>query len=188
MPILRGLDGQRRMGKSLGNYVGVGEPAQSQFDKTMSIPDDLMPEWFNLLTDRSADEIARLTDPTQGNPRDSKMQLGEDIVAFYYGSQAAEAAAAEWTHRFTGRQDPTVIPEKELPAADLAEGKVWIVKLLVALGLATSNNEARRAIEGGAIKVGPDKQKISDTKANIEVSDGLIIRNGPIKIVRVKLR
>src|SRR4029077_20399374 len=62
-PILRGLDGVRRMGKSLGNYIGVGEPAQVQFDKTMSIPDELMPEWFVLLTDRSAEDIARLTDP-----------------------------------------------------------------------------------------------------------------------------
>src|SRR5262249_36225134 len=70
LPILRGLDGHRRMGKSLGNYIGVGEPAQSQFDKTMSIPDELMRDWFELLTDRSAEEIAQLTDPAQGNPRD----------------------------------------------------------------------------------------------------------------------
>src|SRR5207302_10425475 len=90
LPILRGLDGVRRMGKSLGNYIGVGEPAQEQFDKTMSIPDALMREWFELLTDRSTKDIARLTDPSQGNPRDSKKELGKDIVRFYYGDAAAE--------------------------------------------------------------------------------------------------
>src|SRR5437879_10995644 len=80
LPILRGLDGTRRMGKSLGNYIGVGEPAQVQFDKTMSIPDDLMPEWFTLLTDRSPDEIRRLTDPQTTHPMEAKKTLAADIV------------------------------------------------------------------------------------------------------------
>jgi tyrosyl-tRNA synthetase len=189
LPILRGLDGERRMGKSLGNYIGVSEPAQSQFDKTMSIPDHLMPDWFKLLTDRSTEEVARLTDPSQGNPRDAKLQLGMGIVRFYYGDAAAEAARAEWIKRFSGRQDPTDIPERDFPASELADGQVWICKLLVGLGLATSNNEARRAVEGGAVSVGPDnKQKITDTKTNIPVTDGLIVRNGSRKVVRLRLR
>src|SRR6202040_2015346 len=81
LPILRGLDGVRRMGKSLGNYVGVGEPAYEQFAKTMSIPDALMREWFELLTDRSESEIATLL----LQPMPAKKQLGKDIVSFYYG-------------------------------------------------------------------------------------------------------
>src|SRR5262249_25835237 len=80
-PILCGLDGVRRMGKSLGNYIGVGEPAYEQFAKTMSIPDHLMKQWFELLTDRPADEIARLTDPKVTHPMDAKKALGRDIVS-----------------------------------------------------------------------------------------------------------
>src|SRR4051812_1291014 len=91
LPILVGLDGTRRMGKSLGNYVGVGEPAQVQFDKTMSIPDALMAQWFELLTDRGADEIARLVNPGVTHPMEAKKQLAADIVCFYHGPEAAAA-------------------------------------------------------------------------------------------------
>ncbi len=188
LPILRGLDGQRRMGKSLGNYVGVGMPAQEQFDRTMSIPDDLMREWFELLTDRSAADIARLTDPSLGNPRDAKMELGKDIVRFYYGDAAAAAAQAEWTKRFSGKQDPTNIPDVDFPASELTDGQVWICKLLVKLGLAASNNEARRKVEEGAVTIGPDREKITDPKANIPVVDGLIVRLGSRKVVRVRVK
>jgi len=96
LPILRGLDGERRMGKSLGNYVGVGEPAQVQFDKTMSIPDAIMREWFELLTDRPDDEVARLSDPALTHPMKAKQTLAGDIVRFYHGDATAATAAAEW--------------------------------------------------------------------------------------------
>src|SRR5260370_4740081 len=86
LPILRGLDGERRMGKSLGNYIGVGEPAYDQFAKTMSIPDHLMTQWFTLLTDRKEEEIARLTDPQQTHPKEAKKTLGPDIVCSYHGA------------------------------------------------------------------------------------------------------
>src|SRR5215813_7206526 len=88
LPILRGLDGQRRMGKSLGNYIGIGGPPggeTGQFDRTMSIPDHLMSEWFMLLTNRPAEEIERLTDPAQTHPKEAKKVLGKDIVRFYHG-------------------------------------------------------------------------------------------------------
>src|SRR5262249_33363059 len=136
LPILRGLDGARRMGKSLGNYIGVGEPAQVQFDKTMSIPDDLMPEWFTLLTDRSADEIASLADAAKTHPMEAKKTLGRDIVCFYHGRETAEAACAEWVRRFSQRQDPTEIPEVGIPAAEVSDEQIAIVKLLVLAGLA----------------------------------------------------
>src|SRR5262249_2927025 len=111
LPILRGLDGQRRMGKSLGNYIGVAEAAYDQFAKAMSIPDDLMREWFELLTDRPGDEVKQLCDAAVTHPRTAKETLGKDIVGFYHGGPAAEQAAAEWRHRFSERQDPTDIPE-----------------------------------------------------------------------------
>ena len=90
------------MGKSLGNYVGVGEPAKEQFAKTMSIPDELMPEWFTLLTDRPEEEIA--ADRPEGTIRwQAKKTLGRDIVTFYYGADAAAQAQAEWEKQFSQR-------------------------------------------------------------------------------------
>jgi tyrosyl-tRNA synthetase len=187
LPILRGLDGVRRMGKSLGNYVGVGETAYEQFAKTMSIPDALLREWFELLTARPAEEIARLTDTSQTHPMQAKKTLGQDIVGFYYGSAVAEEALAEWTKRFSARQDPTDIPEVSVARADLTDGAMWICKLLVVLGLAKSNNEARRTVEGGGVTLGPDRSKIADAKANIPIQEGLIVRVGNRRVVRIKL-
>jgi tyrosyl-tRNA synthetase len=187
LPILRGTDGTRRMGKSLGNYVGVGESAYDQFAKTMSIPDDLLRDWFELLTDRPAAEIATLADAAQTHPMKAKETLGKDIVAFYHGAAEAEAAAAEWRKRFSGRQDPTDIQEKEVARSQLVDGKMWICKLLVLLGLAASNNEARRLVEGGGVTLGPDKTKETDAKANVQVTDGLVVRVGSKKVVKVRL-
>ena len=187
LPILRGLDGTRRMGKSLGNYVGVAEVPYEMFAKIMSIPDDLMKEWFNLLTDRSALEIARLTNSAETHPRQAKEQLGKDIVAFYYGAAVADEAAREWTSRFSQGNDPKNIEEGPVAGADLTEGKMWVCKLLVTLGLAKSNNDARRHVEGGAVTIGTEKEKIGDPKANIAVSDGLIVRVGNRNIRKVRL-
>jgi tyrosyl-tRNA synthetase len=191
LPILRGTDGVRRMGKSLGNYVGVGESAQDQFGKTMSIPDAIMREWFELLTDRTPEEIAQLTDPDKTHPRQAKEVLGKDIVRFYHGEQAAEEAAAEFKRRFSpdeGKKDPTEIPEVVVPASELADGKMWICKLLTLLQPAKSNNDARRLVQGGGVTVGPDREKITDPKANIVVTDGLVVRPGKKDVFRVRLR
>jgi len=187
LPILRGLDGERRMGKSLGNYIGVGESAYDQFAKTMSIPDSLMGEWFTLLTNRSTEEIKRLTDPQATHPRQAKEVLGKEIATFYHGEEAALAAAEEWRKRFSQRQDPTDIPEMVVPAASLTEGKMSVAKLLVALGLATSNKEARRLIEGGGVTIGPERTKVTDVNATVEVTTGLIVRVGNRKVVRVRV-
>jgi tyrosyl-tRNA synthetase len=191
LPILIGRDGARRMGKSLNNYVGVGDPPggeTGQFDKTMSIPDHLMKDWFTLLTDRPPEEVARLTEPAQTHPMEAKKTLGKDIVRFYHGDEAAEAACAEWVRRFSDRKDPTEISEVSIPASELSDGKAGIVKLISLLGLAKSNNDARRVIEGGGVNVGPDKERVSDPKATIAVPDGLIVRYGKKTVVRVRLR
>jgi tyrosyl-tRNA synthetase len=187
LPILRGLDGQRRMGKSLQNYIGVGESAYDMVAKVMSIPDDLMREWFDLLTDRPAAEVARLCDPAQTHPRLAKETLGKDIARFYHGEQAAAEAATEWTRRFSQGNDPTEIPVVSIPAAELTEGKMAIVKLLVRACLAPSNNEARRLVSQGGVTIGPDREKITDPAALIAIRDGLIVRVGNRKIVRIRL-
>lgn len=185
LPILRGIDAVRRMGKSLGNYIGVGESAYEQFAKTMSIPDALMQEWFELLTDRKPEEYSGLI---ASKPMEAKKMLGRDIAGFYHGEQAATEAQAEWEKRFTKRQDPTDIPAVEVAANELTDGQIGIVKLLVRLGLAQSNNEARRSVEGGGVTIGPDKTRITDPKVNVPVADGLVVRVGSRKIVQVALR
>jgi tyrosyl-tRNA synthetase len=186
VPILRGLDGHRRMGKSLGNYVGVGEEPCEQFGKTMSIPDNLMSEWFTLLTDRPADEIARLVDPNQTHPRQAKEVLGKDIVSFYYGADAAEAAAVEFRRRFSEHQLPTDIPEVDVPSAGLVEGKLPVTRLLVAVGLAKSNNQARQLVEGGGVALGEDRRKVTDPNLAVPLTSGLIVHKGR-HVVRVRL-
>ncbi len=194
MPILRGLDGVKKMGKSLGNYVGVNESAREQFGKVMSIADDLMAEWFTLLTDRRPEEVARLTnaganmEATLIHPMQAKKMLARDIVGVYHGRDAAAAAQAEWEKQFSQKQDPDDIPEAAVPAAELQDGRVGIVRLLAVLGLTKSNNEARQKVLEGAVNIGPDRTKITDPKATVAVTDGLIVRLGSRRIVRVRLK
>jgi len=189
LPILRGLDGVRRMGKSLGNYIGVGESPFDQFAKTMRIPDELMPEWFTLLTDRSSEEIARLTDPQRTHPKLAKMQLARDIVSFFHGPDAAEQAACEWERQLSQRQDPSEIPEVHLSYQDIPEGKMNVCRLLTRLGLTASNSEARRLIQQGGVTIGPERTRISDPNLELVLQDGLILRIGNNrKIVRIRWR
>jgi tyrosyl-tRNA synthetase len=188
LPLLRGLDGQQKMGKSLGNYIGVREPAYDQFAKTMSIADELMREWFTLLTDRTPEEIARLIDAKATHPREAKLTLAGDIVRFYHGEAAAAEAATEWIKRNTKREDPSEIPGVVLSPDLLVEGKMPVSKLLVALKLATSNNEARRLIQGGGVTIGPEREKITDVNATVKVASGLIVRVGNRKVVRVRVQ
>ena len=172
LPILRGLDGERRMGKSLGNYIGVGMPAQEQFDRTMSIPDSLLAEWYELLTD--------IRD-YPSDPFEAKKQLASAIVASYHGDEAGQQARLAWENRFSKGQDPDEIPE-----VVLSEHSLTLPQLVKALQLAPSGNEARRLVESGAVTIGPERTRITDPKASIELSDGLIVRVGSRKIAKVK--
>jgi tyrosyl-tRNA synthetase len=187
LPILRGLDGVRRMGKSLGNYVGVGEPASEQFGKTMSIADTLLREWFDLLTDRAEEELATLLDPAKTNPKVAKKQLAGDIVRSYHGEEVAQAARANWEEQFERKGVPVDIPKVTVAASSLTDGGMMLSKLLVALQLAGSGNEARRKVQEGAVSVGPNRDKLTDPNAVIAVTDGLIVRVGR-KIVAVELQ
>ena len=154
----------------------------------MSIPDDLMRDWFELLTNTGAEEITLLTDGTKTHPMEAKKKLGKEIVSFYYGDSDAEEAAAEWAKRFSQRQDPTDIPEQTIPRGELTDGRMPVCRLLVVLGMAKSNNDARRLVEGGAVSLGPDRSKITDPKVTVPVHDGLIVRAGSRQIKRVRLQ
>ena len=183
MPILRGLDGEKKMGKSLGNYIGVGEPAKEQFGKTMRIPDGLMHEWFTLLTDRTDADIRTLL---AGKPNEAKKQLGADIVKWFHGEAGAEQVLADWAKQFEKGGDPDVIDEVTIPVADLVDGTLTAQKLVVATGLTKSGGEARKKIEEGAFNYGPDRTKPVEWKTPVAVSDGLVLRLGR-KIVRVRI-
>ena len=185
LPILRGLDGERRMGKSLKNYVGVGEAAYDQFAKTMSIPDVLMKEWFELLTDRPTDEVATLIDPGKTHPMTAKKTIAGDIVRFYHGDTAATEAQAEWEKRFSQRQDPTDIVDVTIHQADLKDGMINVVKALTLAKLAASNGEARRLIQGGGVTFGPDKTKVTDIQQELSLTEPTILRVGQRKVVRL---
>jgi tyrosyl-tRNA synthetase len=186
MPILVGTDGVRRMGKSLGNYIGVAESAENQFGKIMSVPDGPMRQYFTLLTELPLNEVDRLLAPGV-NPRDAKEVLGKAIVSQFQGADAAERAAVEFRRRAAG-EDPEEVPEATLTAGKLdAESRIPAFILLKELGLESSTSNARRVIEQGGLTVGPDREPITDPKTLIAVADGLIVRVGKRKIVRVRL-
>ncbi|WP_439627872.1 tyrosine--tRNA ligase [Gemmata sp.] len=181
MPILRGLDGEKKMGKSLNNYIGLNEQVTDVFGKTMKIPDTLLREWYTLLTDRSADEIEGLL----ATPLEAKKTLAGDIVGFVHGRDAVESARANWDKR-SRNEDPDDIPDVSIGRDKLKEGGMLAVDLIAEAKLAASKGEARRKIEEGAFNYGPDRTKVADVKATVAVTDGLVIRLGR-KILRVKL-
>jgi tyrosyl-tRNA synthetase len=186
LPILVGTDGVRRMGKSLGNYIGVADEPNDMFGKIMSIPDSCMRLYFDLLTDRPLDEVNSLLAPN-AHPREAKVALAKDIVRQYYDNTAADGALAEFDSRFRDKQDPSQIGEFAVPSSELKDGKIWICKLIVLAGFAASNGEARRLVAQGGVKVGTDRQKIEDAKSDILVSDGMVLRVGSRRIARVKI-
>jgi tyrosyl-tRNA synthetase len=186
MPILRGTDGEKKMGKTAGNYIGLNEPAKEIFGKTMRIPDSLLKEWFTLLTDRSEKEIWEIV---AGHPNEAKKLLATDIVTFYHGVEAAAATLADWNKQFAGggaKQDPDTIDEVTIDSAKLKNGAMLAVDLIAETKLAASKGEARRKIEEGAFNFGPERTKVTDVKATVPVTDGLVIRLGR-KILRVRL-
>jgi tyrosyl-tRNA synthetase len=186
MPILVGTDGVRRMGKSLGNYIGVAESAENQFGKIMSIPDEPMKHYFTLLTELPLDDVDRLSSGAI-NPRDSKELLAKAIVAQFHGAEAGERAAELFRRRAAGN-DPDEIPEVILPKSRLdSEGRIPGFVLLRELGLESSGANARRVIEQGGVSVGPSREVLTDPTVPIAVSEGLIVRVGKRKIVRVRL-
>ncbi|BCJ88101.1 tyrosine--tRNA ligase [Effusibacillus dendaii] len=183
MPILEGLDGVQKMSKSLGNYIGINESPNDQYGKTMSIPDELMVKYFELVTAVPVQEIDRIRKGlAEGtlHPRDVKMRLAREIVGRYHGLEAANVAEEYFKTVFQQGALPADIPEVSYHA-----GTVWIVKLLTDLKLCPSSGEARRMIQQGAVKL--NGEKISDVDTQIEVQDGMIFQVGKRKFAKIRL-
>jgi tyrosyl-tRNA synthetase len=185
LPILRGTDGEKKMGKSVGNYIGINESPKDMFGKTMRIPDELMTEWFTLLTNRSIAEIHAIT---AGHPNEAKKLLAQDIVTAFHGPEVAAVTLADWNKQFSsgGKQDPDHIDEVSIPADHLKNGMMLAVDLMTEARLVASKSEARRKIQEGAFNYGPERTKVTDVKATLPVTDGLVIRLGR-SILRVRL-
>lgn len=182
MPILRGTDGEKKMGKTAGNYIGLNEPAKEQFGKTMRIGDSLMKEWFELLTDFDA---ATITTHLEGKPNEAKKTLGAEIVRQYHGEAAAQLCLAEWKKQFEDKGDPDDMPEVTIPATEIVDGKIAANKLLHLAGLVGSMSEARRKITEGAFNYGQARSKPEVFNAPIPIEAGLVLRLGR-KIIRLK--
>ncbi len=181
MPILVGLDGKEKMSKSKGNYIGVTDEPNNMFGKVMSISDDLMENYFTLLTNLQTERIAELVDPGKTHPKEAKVLLGKMIVSQFYGEDAADAAAAEFEKVFAKGQLPDEIPEVEIPAEPIAASK-----LLLACKLVASGGEAKRMIKQSAASI--DGEKLTDPNAAITPKEGAVIRVGKRKFARLILR
>ncbi len=178
MPLLVGLDGQQKMSKSKNNYIGITDEPNDMFGKVMSVPDELMENYFTLLTDAPREEIAVLVAPDQTHPRDAKAKLGRLVVAKYHGEAAAEEAANEFDRIFAQKQVPQDMPELKLP------GKaINIVEMIVAAGFAKSKGEARRLVQQNAVSI--DDQKITDIGAQVEPADGQVLRVGKRRFAKL---
>ena len=183
-PLLEGLDGVQKMSKSLGNYIGITETPGEMFGKLMSISDDLMWRYFEVLSFRSLEDIAGLRKAVADgmNPRDAKFELGMEIVARFHDGAAAEGARQEFISRFQKGAMPDEIPEVTLEAQD---GQLGVAHLLKGAGLVSSTSEAFRMIKQGAVKV--DGERVEDRALQVEGGSTHIYQVGKRKFARVTL-
>ena len=181
MPLLEGLDGVNKMSKSLGNYIGVTDAPNDMFAKTLSISDELMWRWYELLSEKSTEEIANLkADVASGkaHPKAVKEALALEITARYNGEAAAKEAKAEFDRVHSQNQIPTEIAEFKLKAG------VWVVEALTACGLASSNSQARRDIAANAVSI--NQKKLSDEQLKLEAGE-YILQVGKRKFAKLKV-
>jgi tyrosyl-tRNA synthetase len=185
MPLLEGLDGVNKMSKSLGNYVGIAETPDVQFGKLMSISDELMWRYFEMLSFRPLREIDALRDAVHAgrNPRDVKFELAVELVARFHGAAAAERARAGFIERFSKKSLPDDLPLQVFPAAQVGGGA--IVAVLKAAGLVASNSEAVRKLGEGAVRV--DGERVADRARVLAAGSEHILQLGPRRFARIRV-
>lgn len=180
MPLLEGLDGVNKMSKSLGNYIGIAESPTEIFGKLMSVSDELMWRYYDLLSFRGNDEIAGFKHEVADgrNPRDIKVLLAQEIVARFHSPRDAEAALAEFEARFQRGVLPEDMPEVRVPAGSIAQ-------VLKSAGLTASTSEAQRMIDGGGVRI--DGAKVGDGSTALGVGQCLVMQVGKRKFARVTI-
>ena len=181
LPLLEGLDGEKKMSKSLGNYIGISEAPDEMFGKVMSISDELMWRWYDLLSFRPLDEITQLkTDVANGkNPRDVKILLAKEIIARFHSQADADAAEQTFINRFQKGAMPDEMPEFEF------SGEIGLASLLKEAGLVASTSEANRMVQQGGVKI--DGEKVDDAKLVIKASSA-VYQVGKRKFARVTIK
>ncbi len=177
MPLLEGLDGVRKMSKSYGNAVGLTDAPRDMFGKLMSIPDRMMPRYFELLTDVAPAEFAAIRSG-KAHPMESKKRLATEIVAEYYDSDAASDAREYFESKFQRREVP-----QDVPVYRIAQ-ELWICELLKQLGFAASTNEARRLVGQGAVRV--DRQTVTDINFHFVPGTHRILEVGKRRVARIE--
>jgi tyrosyl-tRNA synthetase len=190
MPLLRGTDGVQKMSKSYDNYIGITEAPEEQFGKTMSIPDDLLEEWYRLAVPLAPDELASALRQVRDDPYRAKRALGRRLVSIFHGNASADAAEAHFDRLFKEHAAPEEIPDVQVSLSDPrlrydSDAGVRLIGLVVAAGLSSSNGEAGRLIEQGAISV--DEERVTDRQATIPAKAGeaIVLRRGKRQFARV---
>ena len=184
MPILEGLDGVQKMSKSLGNYIGIDETPNEMFGKIMSISDDLMWRYFELLSFRSLEEINGFKQSIEEgeNPRDIKFKLAEEIITRFHDAKAADAAQQDFINRFSKNEMPDEMPEVETKVG--AEG-MPLANVLKEAGLVSSTSDAHRMVKQGAVKI--DGERVEDSKQLLPAGFSAVVQVGKRKFAKVGL-
>lgn len=187
MPLLEGTDGVKKMSKSLGNYIGIYEEAKEMYGKTMSIPDEMIIKYFELVTDIHPDEIDEMKKAMaedRVNPRDLKMKLAREVVTLYHTADDAVMAEEAFKSLFQKKDIPDDIEEKEIGMDMAEEGLFFLPKLLVDLKMAPSGSEARRLIKQGGVKI--NSEKVDEER--IALKDGDVLQAGKRKFAKIKIK
>ena len=186
MPLLEGLDGVNKMSKSLGNYIGINEPADEIYGKIMSISDELMLRYYELLSDLTLAELEQLKAGLKDgsvHPMEAKKQLAREMVGRYHGIEAAHVADENFIKRFRNNETPDDMPEFVIAP----EGeKVLLCRVMTEAGLTKSNGEGRRGIQGGGVKV--NGEKVSDENLEIACSGEYVIQVGKRRFAKVRFQ
>ena len=183
MPLLEGLDGVNKMSKSLGNYIGISEQPDEIYGKIMSISDDLMIRYYELLSDKSLAELEKLKVGLKDHsihPMQAKKDLAHEIVGRFHGIMSAAASGANFVKRFKENEVPDEMPQVSYR---LADGAVLLAKALTEAGLTKSNGEGRRSIDQGGVKL--NGEKVSDTNLELTASGEYIVQIGKRRFARV---
>jgi len=188
VPLLVGTDGEQKMSKSTGNYIGVTEAPHDMFGKVMSIPDALMITYWSLLTGAGKHEIEVVEERLATgdyHPAEAKRDLAERLVTLYHSTEQARMAREHFDRVFKERDLPEVIPESALPDGVVQDGTVWLPRLMTALGLAASNGEARRLVAQGGVKL--NDAIVQDPSAELDPADlqGAVLQVGKRRFVRI---
>jgi len=186
MPLLEGTDGIQKMSKSIGNHIGITEPPEEIYGKTMSIADEFIWKYFDLATEVPMDRIEEMKARFRSgdmHPKEAKQKLAREIVTLYYSEGKALEAEERFEKVFAKKELPDDMPRLSIKQADMSDGKVWVVKLLVQSGFAQSNGEARRLIQQGGVRI--NQEEVTLDNCDVSVKNGDVLQAGKRRFAEI---